>query len=180
MASDIQFNIKSDVEKLTRTLTADQRKVIPKVINTTINKIATTVRKEAVKTISKETGFKAKDLRDKMFLKRSRPATLTAVIDASGKFSNLIRFKARQTRRGVSAAPWRRRKVFGSAFIGNKGRTVFVRTTKSRLPVRPLFGPAIPREFLRDKMLKIYQEVGAKRFREIFPRELKFRLSRRR
>lgn len=173
----IEFSIASDIERLTRNLSDLQRRRLPRAINSTLNKVATTVRKESVKEISRASGLKAKDVRARVDLIRSNFTRLEAIVKASGKHSNIARFNARQTRRGVSAAPWRKRRVFPGAFLGNQGRTAFIRTGKGRLPVKSLAGPSIPREFARDTAKKVLLDVGARRFREILPRELRFVLS---
>lgn len=82
--------------------------------------------------------------------------TLTSTDAAMG----LEEFKARETRAGVSAAPWGTRRVFpttfqkGGAFpkrvpLG-MGNRVFSRTGPGRLPIERHFGPAVPNELVRD------------------------------
>ena len=62
---------------------------------------------------------------------------------------SLKEFGPRQTAKGVSAAPWRKRQVFNHTFTGPGGH-VFVREGKARLPIRKLWGPAIPKEMTKD------------------------------
>lgn len=174
----IQLDIKSDLDRMVKNLSRDQKEKVPKALNSTINKVATTIRKEGVQELSKETGIKQKNIRQQVVIRKSNFNTLSATIKASGSHPNLIRFNAKQTKKGVSAAPWKKRRVFPGSFIGNQGRTVFKRVGKSRLPIKPLFGPSIPREFIRDKTIKLFNTTGINRFREVFPRELKFQLSK--
>ena len=63
---------------------------------------------------------------------------------------SLKEFGARPTRAGVSAAPWNKRRVFPHTFIGPGGH-VFVREGKSRLPIKKLWGPNIPKEMVKDE-----------------------------
>src|SRR5579885_2528284 len=63
---------------------------------------------------------------------------------------SLKEFAPRQAAAGVEAAPWGKRRVFAHTFIGPNGH-VFVRVGKARLPIRKLFGPAIPKEMVRDE-----------------------------
>lgn len=178
MASPIvALDIQSDVDRMVKQMGADVRQV-PKALNSTINKTATTIRKEGVRQLAKETGIKQKDIRRDVVIRKSNFQTLSARIRATGSFTNLIRFGARQTKKGVSAAPWKKRRVFKGAFIANKGRTVFVRKGKSRLPIQPVFGPSLPREFLKKKIITLFNAVGLRRFRELFPKELKFRMGK--
>ena len=84
--------------------------------------------------------------------------TKQAMGSGSGTYSIIARdvtlslkeFGPRQTKKGVSAAPWRKRRVFPHTFFGPGGH-VFVRVGKSRLPIHKLFGPAIPKEMVKDQ-----------------------------
>ena len=172
------LSINFDTKDLEKGLNDIQRREVPKAINSAINKTATTVRKDVIRELANETGIQAKVLRQGINILRSTVSTLTASIRARGKAFNLIRFKAHQTKKGVSAAPWKKRRIFKGTFIGNQGRTVFKRTSKKRLPIEPVFGPSIPREFVKEKFQKIMQSTGIKRFNELFPKELDFRIKK--
>lgn len=63
---------------------------------------------------------------------------------------SLKEFGPRRTAKGVSAAPWGKRRVFPHTFMGPNGH-VFVRKGKARLPIHKLFGPAIPKEMVKDQ-----------------------------
>jgi len=79
----------------------------------------------------------------------------------------LSEFSARQRKDGVSAAPWGTRRVFKQAFIATSlSGHVFVRETHGglrvgRLPIRELFGPAIPRELLKDAVKVAFETTVA-------------------
>jgi Prophage minor tail protein Z (GPZ) len=122
---------------------ADTRQ-IPKALNSTINKVARTIRKEGVRQLSKETGIKQKDIRRDVDIRKSNLQTLSARIRATGSHTNIIRFGARQTKKGVSAALWKKRRVFKGAFIANQGRTVFTRKGKGRYPLNRCMAQACP------------------------------------
>lgn len=63
---------------------------------------------------------------------------------------SLKEFGPRATKKGVSAAPWGKRRVFPHTFLGPNGH-VFVRLGKARLPIKKLFGPNIPKEMVKDE-----------------------------
>ncbi len=105
--------------------------------------------------------LKAADVKKGLRLRRASPSELRVVITASGRPLPLIRYGARQTLKGVSVDVLNGRKVIAHAFIstmpsGHQG--VFVREDGGRhkkvmrdgkarwtqLPIRELFGPAIP------------------------------------
>lgn len=103
-------------------------------------------------------------------------AKLEHVITGSGKPLSLKYFRARQLRKGVVAAPWNQRRVFAGAFntggsfkTGRKivmGGHVFVRTSRSRLPLEKLYGPGIAPELVRDQVAKAHAAV----FGDLAPR----------
>ncbi|MBC7600863.1 MAG: hypothetical protein H7238_17875, partial [Polaromonas sp.] len=66
------------------------------------------------------------------------------------------------------------KKALGSAFIGNKGRTIFVRTGKARLPIKALQTIDVASMFnTRRVNAKVLKLIEAK-FPDIFANEVKF------
>ena len=89
-------------------------------------------------------------------------ASLTYTIEARGDETNLNLFGARQGKRGVSAAPWNKRRVFKHSFvIPAYGGKVFVREGKARFPLKPLFGPNIARELVKDQSAEAFKAGAA-------------------
>ena len=91
---------------------------------------------------------------------RASNASLVYTIRASGGPIPLKHFRAYQTRRGVSAAPWRNRKVYKSAFIvGSLGGHAFWRTGRKRLPIERIAGPNVPKELVKDQVAAAFEAV---------------------
>jgi len=79
---------------------------------------------------------------------------------------SLKEFDPRRTSKGVSAAPWGKRRVFPHTFIGPNGH-VFVRQMQGghrarRLPIHKLFGPAIPKEMVQGEAEKVFYDTAEK------------------
>ena len=72
---------------------------------------------------------------------------------------SLKEFSPRKTAKGVSAAPWGKRRLFAHTFLGPGGH-VFVRKGKSRLPIHKLFGPNIPKEMVKDETEATFYRVS--------------------
>lgn len=68
--------------------------------------------------------------------------------NAHGRETNVSMFGAKKRAKGVSAAPWRKRRVFKSTFF--IGGNVYARTSKARGPVKQIWGPNLARELHRD------------------------------
>jgi hypothetical protein len=94
-------------------------------------------------------------------------------------------FTARQLRRGVSAAPWRQRRVFAHAFIAPAlGGRVFVRAGakrvmrrgrhagKMRQPLKQLWGPVIANDLVRGQSRAAFERTVADRLVPRFEHEL--------
>lgn len=102
---------------------------------------------------------------------RRKPAMgndLQTSIDSKGGYIPLKDFAARQTRPGVTAAPWGQRRLFKSTFIVPKlGGQVFKRTSGKRLPIETLWGPAVPKELVKDESKAAFERIAA----DVLPRE---------
>lgn len=159
-------------------LSEAQRKAVPQAAARALNRTAQQASTAAVRTLAKETGLKQKDVREKVARIRAARNKLEAVIIATGRAFNLIRFKAKQTKKGVKASAWGRRKLYKGTFIANKGRTVFKRVGKNRKDIKPVHGPRIPREFVQQTNMKAMKDVASKRWPINFSADLKYYLSK--
>jgi hypothetical protein len=93
---------------------------------------------------------------------KAGPASLTFTIEAKGEETNIGLFGARQGKKGVSAAPWNKRHVFKSTFmVGKYGDKVYRRTGKTRLPIKPVYGPNIAREIVKDETAKTFNTAAS-------------------
>jgi hypothetical protein len=169
-----KINVSHDLARLTRDLTRFQRQVIPNATQMALNKVAASVRAEAVRELAKVTGLRQKDTRAATTLRKAHKGKPFAEIVARGRPLNLIRFDARQLKKGVSARPWGKRWLFKPrVFIANQGRTVFIRERGAgRLPIRGMFGPSIARELLRDEVMAAINRKFAERWPIEFERAL--------
>ena len=92
----------------------------------------------------------------------------------------MIEFGARQTKRGVSAKVWGKRKIYRGAFINsgrNSGkRLVFKKLKDDPKRIEALHGASLPREFHRQDMEKIFKKKIKTRFPILFKRAVEFHL----
>jgi hypothetical protein len=60
-------------------------------------------------------------------------------------------FRAAQNAAGVSASPWRNRKLYRHAcIVASAGAHAFWRTGSSRLPIKRIAGPNVPKEMVKE------------------------------
>ena len=170
------ISVKHDIREVEKTLSRAQRKAVPDASRMALNRVAASVRSAAVKAIAAETGIKQKDVRAATTLRKAgRGRVLRAEIDARGRPLNLIRFGARQLKKSVSAKPWRRRRVYKRrVWVGNQGRTVFIREPGGK--IRGMYGPSIAREMIRDQVGKAIHARFAERWPIEFERALNLQL----
>lgn len=161
----IKSNFK-DVQKSLDKLTGNlQQKVVPAALNKVVAKANTTMVRE----ITSEFNIKSSEVRANLRVIRAQRdlSKWYAKLDPfaknkKGRGLNLIRF----TESKVSLAEGRRRakagtnrdlrfqikrggskKTIKGAFIGNQGRTVFMRTGKERLPIKAVTTIDVPQMF---------------------------------
>ena len=143
------------------------QRVRDKAIAPAINKVVEKARAEISRAISQEFAVKASEVRSAIALRKARAGTLEAIVEIfgsthkRGRSLNLIHFLAAVLTAGQSVNVRGSRasksalaglsgqlgflikragglKKLDGAFIGNKGRTIFRRTGRSRLPIEPL------------------------------------------
>jgi hypothetical protein len=110
--------------------------------------VAREVRNEAIDRTKKDfPGLQASRIRSAIKLYRATPGRLEARIEAERKPTNLIRFGAKETATGVSAAlKGGARRIIKGAFIAvgrSSNKLVFRRIGKKRLPIESLPGPSV-------------------------------------
>lgn len=155
------------VEAVQRKLAGMSRDMQAKVLQPAINKVADKARAEIARAIPAEYAVKASEVRNAIELRRAHSGKLQAVITIFGSTSrrgrsmNLIHFLAAYQAAGnaikTRGSKAKKGELAGlqgqlgflikkagglkkieGAFVGNKGRTVFMRTGKERLPIKPL------------------------------------------
>jgi len=156
-----------------------------------LNKTATTAKAEAARQIRDAGyGLKIAAIKDSFSIRRASKASLVAAIRATGRPVPLIKYGARQTKKGVSVNVLQGRKLIAGAFIatmpsGHIG--VFMRqggTHKrvvrnglamwSGLPIKELFGPSVPAAFANKVVMAALKSVIQERFAVVLTQELRY------
>lgn len=134
-----------------------------------LNRTLDWVYPRAIRKTAEITGMQQKRVRLVMrkLPARRGAALLQAAIVARDTFTSLKDFRPVQTKAGVVAGPWGKRRLFPHTFIGPNGH-VFVRRKDGSL--HKLFGPAIPNEMIRGEMEPVLEEAR----RVVFPKQLQF------
>jgi len=160
---DIKIDIKG-LKELERNLTLTARE-LERAAVMTLNKVIVKGKTEMKRAISSEFSVTQQEVSRKLMVQKAKRGSPVAVLEASerrGRSFNLIRFMEKKVtiaqykkRRKAEGRPQLRFKIkrgggyktIKGAFVGNKGRTVFKRTGKGRLPIKPLRTVGVPGMF---------------------------------
>lgn len=165
--------VEHNIKNVMRDLDLLNKGLHDKAMVSAINKTATKAKAEMKRAVTSEFNILARDVGGKLRIKRANRKNLEAVLDpfAVGRrrSMNVIRFMEKK----VTLAEGRRRKKSGTqnqlrfkikkkgglqtikgAFIGNKGRTVFRRTTDARHPIEAVSTVGVPSMFNTKRINK--------------------------
>lgn len=170
------IRVKVDIRGMEQQIKKLRKDVIPKVMARALNRAADGMRAEAVRTIAKLTGIKQKEVRSRMFVKGATPHQLWAEVGALPYAPNLSKFRATRNKHGVAASAWGQRKTYRGAFKAKN--TVLTRQTPERKPLKPLYGPSVPKTFMWKVVQNRLEAVTRQKWRSEFEREMARRLAR--
>ncbi len=197
MLISIQQNF-PEVARALNTLHADIRdRALASAVNKTLDQALTLM----ARTIASEFNVKVSYVRERLRIRRATSkggVQVEGALTGTGKrpgqrSANVIAFLEKK----VTLAEGRRRRAAGTlnqlfvkikrtgpakpipgAFIGNKGRTVFRRVGKARLPIEPVQVIDIPQMFTTRRINDVVVRTLLDRFPAIFEREAKFYVDR--
>lgn len=145
----------------------------PVVLSRAINHTGNKARTQMIRSLTAQTGLKRKTIVKALKKRSASPASPVYVISSKGGDISLKYFWARETSKGVTAAPWGKRKLYPSTFIKG-GRFpervdlpklnghVFKRRGKNRLPIaKQKSGVFIPTEMVTGATLEAFNRTVA-------------------
>lgn len=194
------FSIRDNFPKIAAQLDRLALDVGKKAMVRALNKTIGQGQTQMARTISKEFRISVGVAKDRLNVRRaflkgaggstfSFKARLEATRRRKGRSMNLIAFvsnskvsKASAKRQGKAALAGQLqlqikrsggKKVIPGAFIGNDGRTVFIRKGNKRLPIKPINTIDVPQMFNTRRVNSVVREVMLKNFNANFQRELR-------
>ena len=176
----MEVKVNSNMDRAMRGLWNVKTKYIQKALTTSLNKIGAEVFTQAKRELRDATGLKAGVVAKGLKKDKARKGDETYSIFIKSRYKNVIKFGARQTKKGVSAKVWGKRRIYKGAFIGsgrNSGKQlVFGKSKRKKNKLKALHGASLPREFHRGDMEKIFNKKIKTRFPILFKRALEFHL----
>ena len=192
----MKFTMSNNFPDVQRQIEALREDIARKATASAVNKVVAQAKTAMSREIRAEFNISAGKVNESLRVTRATAKggllNIEATLDSPrkrGRSLNLINFMERS----ISMAQARKRgklgtlnqlrvqikrnggkKALGSAFIGNKGRTVFVRIGKARLPIKALQTIDVASMFNTKRVnAKVLAMIEAK-FPEIFANEVKF------
>ena len=176
----MEVKVKSNMKEAMRNLRNVPKKYVQKALVTSLNKVGAEVVTQAKRELKDATGLKAGVVGKKIKKDKARKGDETYSIHIKSRYLNAIEFGARQTKKGVSAKVWGKRRVYKHAFIAsgkNSGKQlVFGKTRGNPKKLKALHGPSLPREFQRQDMESLFNKKIKTRFPILFKRAVEFHL----
>jgi hypothetical protein len=181
----VTLNIKTNFSNVQRQLDAMRKDIATKALASALNKTVELGKTEMARQIAREYPLTVSKAKERLSTKRAiasmgRHSLFAVLIGGAkgGKRSvNLIRYQARETRKGLTAkqkktAP--RVVITGKGFIANSGRTAFRRLGKERLPIAPIQALDVPQMFNTRTINTNVREHMMRRFPDVIAREIAF------
>jgi len=176
----MEVKVNNNFKKALREIGNVPRKYVQKAMVTALNKVGAEVFTQAKRELKDATGLKVGVVAKGMKKDKARRNDNTYSIFIKSRYKNVIEFGARQTKKGVSAKVWGKRRIYRGAFIGggrNSGkRLVFKKLKDNPKRVEALHGASLPREFYRKDMEKIFNKKIKNRFPILFKRAVEFQM----
>lgn len=188
----MRLSLQQNIDKIAKQV---DRQILSKVNAVTarsLNRVATTVRKEASKEIRAKYNLKAGDVTQALYIFRAKAGRLFAMVTARGEPISLRKFGGRVKR--VNTSHGRRkavtvkilrkggRKTYKGAFAPKSGvgaikaGTVFIRTGNARLPIKKVNVKRLPKMFMEDQIQRASKKVIAPRFTQEFERQMQYEI----
>ena len=175
----MEIKINNTVKQAVKNVSKIHKKYVPKAMVTALNKMGKEVMTQAKRELKDATGLKAGTVAKKMTKDKARRNDETYTIRIKSRYLNLIEFNARQTKKGVSAKAWGKRKNYRGAFIGrgqNSGKELVFKKVRDSKRIKAVYGASLPREFERQDMESLFNKKIKTRFPILFKRAIEFQM----
>lgn len=183
---NVRTNFPEVMAKLSQVSDQIGNRAMVRALNTTITQGKTEIARD----ISKEFRISVGTAKDRLEVSRASSkggvykfeASLQATRKAKGRSMNVIAFVGalpKRTKKGKMAQikfQIKRqggKKTITGAFVGNKGRTLFIREGKGRLPIKAVSTIDIPQMFNTRRINEVVQQVMLDKFEANITRELR-------
>lgn len=170
------MELKLDIKGLNELKNTLNESMIKKVAGRTIKRTTSKLKTVTAQEVRKTYNIKSKDLKN--YIKLKKVSNFKYIVKIVSRQSNLAKFGARQTKKGVSVLVKKGegRKLITGAFLArgqNGSMRVFKRHTKDGKKLKAFYSLSIPQMFNKDVMNKGFDEAQ-KTFEKEFEHNLDY------
>ncbi len=173
----MEINLKADLERLQRRASYVEKQVLPKAVNTALNRGGTRGSNEAIREVAQDERLPQTRLRERVRRKRSNWRTLTFRAFASRETITYYSLgNPRQTKQGVTVGGGRTRRRLQGAFLAHtrSGKEqIFRRKGKARYPLE------VPRKYIGRPFRKAFEHHWKHTARPVYVKTLHHEIKRR-
>lgn len=186
----INISVKADIQAARVKLFELRTNVVNKATISALNKVAAQAKTASSKEI-RGAGYnmKAAAIKKQISVRRASGSNPVALLVCKGRPIPLIEYSARQTAKGVTVSVKTGRKLIPGAFIAtmNGHEGVYIRTGNQHkrvmrngkpqwegLPIKQLYGPAIPDAFKNDTVRDALIKLIKTKFPDILQHEIQY------
>ena len=180
----MQITIKHNFPNVQRQIDALREDIARKATASALNKTIALAKTAMSKEIRAEFVLSASEVNQALFISKASAkggelrmqASLSSTSQRGKRSLNVAHFAARQTRKGVSFKISRNggRKTIPGSFLINGGKTVMIRTGKSRLPIKAIQTIDVAQMFNTKRINVKVTDMIKSRFPDVFEHEAKF------
>lgn len=154
----MEISVEADIKAARRKLLRLANKDVDRAAGQALNKVASSAKTQAVRSIAAQTGLKQKSFRQRVRIwQRANANRLHASVRALPFAPNLILFRAKRSPRGVIAQAWRKTTLYRSAFFirPTQGGAIVAKRTGvprgTRGHLEWIYGPSVPSTFVQTE-----------------------------
>jgi len=175
------------IRRLELKLTKFAYKEVPRAHSSALNKTAAKIQTRVIRAVSEDAGVKSKFIRNRFFIKKSKPSTMKAVLSGYGRDiplisiveSTALSFSKKTGKRkykGIRAGGKLYQRAFYQKVGPSKKLHILQRETEKTYPIRL---PKIPlSKSVKRLMPKITQQLVHSEYRRLVVSALNYRISR--
>jgi bifunctional DNA-binding transcriptional regulator/antitoxin component of YhaV-PrlF toxin-antitoxin module len=176
----VTVNVDEEMMKEVKEKLGDMQHKAPNAISNALNRAVTNVASNISKEVRSKYAIKAGDIKETITRNKSSRPTLSASVVSKGKLIPLDRFKVSpktvqpKRKKPIKVAVKKEglKEVLGAFVADINGIKVFERTSKSRLPIRRLFGPSVPQMLNNEEIRKKIEDEGQETFHKRLDHEI--------
>ena len=175
----MEVKLNSTIQKAIISVGDVHRKYTKSALVTALNKVGKEALSRAKEELAGATGLTQARANKGLTPSKAKQSDPEYSFKIKSRYLNIIEFKGKQTKKGVTDNAWGKRKLYRGSFIGsgrNSGKQLAFRRVKDSKRIEALHGASLPREFHRKDVMAILEKKIKTRFPILLKRAVEFQI----